>query len=558
MNLTIKNFRGAATALFDLQKITLIGGHNAAGKSSIAQATAAALTGNPLPVRGVQKSAAGCLVRSGTAAGLVELTAETGSTKIDYPKATVKTEGQPPQATAFAVGMSCVLDLPAKDRAETLSQYLRAEPTKDDLIAGLKHIEDLKPEHFDAIWQRIEQSGWDGAHAESKEKGARLKGQWEQVTGQRYGKKKADSYIPEAYSADLEGASETDLQAVVVDAREKLEGAIAAEAVDDARAEELQTLADTLPAIEKQLPDAEKLVADMAEELEKRHLDHDKLPLAKKGDFLSCPHCRKSVGLVGGKLLPASDPLSDDEVKTRQKAIDAATKLVEAARSDNQAAARSLQELNDRIDAAKSAAEELAEQPESTATGTDIDAARSAVDMAEQRLECWKKKVTAGNRHYNIGVNSLILTVLAADGARLSKLRKCLAAANSALNSLCDVARWGVVELSDDLDASLNGTPYYLLSESEQYRVRVTVQLWMAQLDGSAAVIIDGADVLVDKNLRNGLFRALAGLDVTALVAMAMPDAADLPDIAARSMGQAYWMGEGGVLVDRASAVGAE
>lgn len=558
MQFTIKNFRGCSVALFNLQKITLIGGHNAAGKSSIAQAAAAGLTGNPLPVLGVQKSAAGCLVRSGTAAGSVELTSETGSTKIDYPKAAVKTEGKPPQATAFAAGLSCVLDLPTKDRSETLSQYLRAEPTKDDLIAGLANIEDLKPEHIDAIWQNIEQNGWDGAHAAAKEKGARLKGQWEQVTGDRYGKKKAGSWIPEGYSADLDGASQADLEAAVVDTREQLEGAIASEAVDDARADELQALAETLPNLQAQLPDAEKLVADMAAEREKRRADRDKLPLAKKGDFLSCPHCRKSVAMVDGALLPASDPLSDKEVAGRKKAIGAASKLFDAAQGDYQATSRSLQELKDRIQAASSAAEELADQPEQTECGTDVDAARGAADSAVKQLECWKKKTTAANRHYNIGVNAEILTVLAADGARLTKLRKALAGANAAMGKLCSVSRWGSVELDDNLTASLNGTPYYLLSESEQYRVRVTLQLWMANLDGSAAVIIDGADVLVDKNLRNGLFRVLAATEMTALVAMAMQDAGDLPDIGARDMGQAYWMGEGGVLVDRASAVGAE
>lgn len=558
MNISIKNFRGCATAILNLAKITLIGGHNAAGKSSIAQAVAAVLTGNAVPIPGVTKSQAGCLVRSGTAAGSVELSTELGTAKIEYPRAAVKTEGQPPQATEFAAGLSCVLDLPGKQRAETLSQYLKSEPTRDDLQIALTSIEDLKPEHIEKIWETIQQQGWDGAHAQAKEKGARLKGQWEQITGERYGVKKADSWIPDGYSADLDGASEEDLQAAVVDARERLEGAIAAEAVDDAKLDALDEQAATLEILEKQIPDAEKQVSAMTAELEKRKDARRHLPPASRGAFMSCPHCHKSVAVDGNRLLPAADPLSDDELEKRRTAIAAADDAVKIAEEDRQASVDVLQKLNRDIDAAKRAAAELKDlRSKPAGNGADVDAARNDVDAAEKRLENWQKKTAADNRHFNIGVNAQIIDALAADGVRLDRLRRSLATANTSIGKICNIARWGMVELTDDLEATLNGTPYHLLSESEKYRVRVTLQFWMAQIDGSAALIIDGADVLVSRDIRNGLFRLLAATETTALVAMALPEPGDLPDVAAKGLGQSYWMGDDGVLVPRIQAVGA-
>ena len=74
MNVTIQNYRGLASASLDLSKICLLAGPNEAGKTSTVQAVAAALTGDPVPIRGVKKSDAGLLVRSGTANGNVKLT----------------------------------------------------------------------------------------------------------------------------------------------------------------------------------------------------------------------------------------------------------------------------------------------------------------------------------------------------------------------------------------------------------------------------------------------------------------------------------------------------
>jgi len=44
MNITIKNFRGIKEIDFQIKKITIIGGDNGAGKTSIAQAIASAVT----------------------------------------------------------------------------------------------------------------------------------------------------------------------------------------------------------------------------------------------------------------------------------------------------------------------------------------------------------------------------------------------------------------------------------------------------------------------------------------------------------------------------------
>lgn len=543
MNISIQNFRGCSRAEIVLEKITLVAGENAAGKTSVAQAVSAALTGDPVPVSGVTKATAGCLVRSGTAAGHVEVCGAEGMVRIDYPKAAVNSEGTPPFASEFAAGLVCVLDLPSRERAEVLSRYLRAEPTREDLEARLNQIKELKPEHIDHVWRRIEEGGWDGAHAQAKEKGAKMKGQWEQITGERYGTKKADGWIPEGWSADLDGANAADLEAGLVDARAVLEGCIAAEAVDEARIEALQKDAAQVPTLEKTVAAAEEQVADLEKALAELRKVAAGLPPAEDVPSLACPHCSQPVLFERGVLVKAGATLSKKEISAREKALAEANQAVKVTEEDLKVSRRLVAELRGALSIAMKAAAELQSSACSPVEAVgDIDAARGAVALAEQRVRCFKSKIEADDRHFNIGINALILEALAPDGVRLARLKKALGEANA------ELAQLDAVEISGDLEASLNGTPFHLLSGSEKYRVRVALQLWMAGRDKSSAVVIDGADILVSRPLRQHLFKTLAASKIPSLVTMAFPCKQDVPDLAAKKAGVSYWIGDGGAV----------
>ena len=546
MKAIIQNFRGAASAELNLGKIALIGGLNAAGKSSIAQAVGAGLTANPLPVRGVAKSSTGCLVRSGTAAGSVEIENDLGRTVIDWPKGKVATEGQPPAASPFAAGLSCIVHLPPKDKSETLARYLKSEPTREDLESAIKSL-NLGKKNLDKLWEMIEQQGWDGAHAASKEKGARLKGQWEEYAGERYGSKKADSWLPADWTPDLEGASQEDLQARVTDAQDALEAAIAAEAVSDSKVAELEERAGNLEELKKQLQQAEEISTKVATAAAEAKKKPDSLPPAKTTDAMGCPKCHTSLTVVNGKLVTAPEPLSEKGLKKRREAIDKASRDLEAAQADDRKADDACHKLADQITVSEAAAKELAELRKKPAgKGSDVDACRNELADAQARLKAWQTKTAADNRHFNIQINQQIVSAFASDGVRLTKLEKAIKGFNQQLARICQAAGWEPVSMDKDLEAHLAGTPYYLLSKSERYRVRVALQLVMASMDGSAAVIIDGADTLVDKPLRNGLFKVLAGLGFPSLVCMALTGPEDLPDLSAKGLGTSYWIdGEG-------------
>jgi len=546
MQIEIKNYRGCQSAAFALEQITLIGGGNAVGKSSITQAVGGVLTGNPLPLRGVSKNSAGQLVRSGTAAGSVELIQGDSSTEITWPNAKVKTTGTPPQATEYAVGLSCVLNLPAKDRSAALAQYLKAEPTREDFDKGLASL-DLPADLLDQLWQGIEATGWDGALKNVKEKGARLKGQWEQITGQRYGSKKADNYIPDGWEPELDGLSGEALEADLNDARQLLEAAIAADAIDDSKRAELEEQADQITGLKEQIATLEAEVDEAQQKRDAARKELQALPRAEQASPLTCPCCEKPLLFEGGALVKAK-PLSADEVWQRQQAISDMQDECDEAQIEFENAQNVLNDHRNKLHQAQKASKELEQMQQAPDDAGDIDQAREQVNHCESRLHAWKQKTEADGRHMNIGINAELAKQLAPDGIRRQKLVAALETVNGGMARMSEASGFGVVALDDELSASLNGTPYHLLSKSERWRVRVTLQLWMASADGSAAVIIDGADILADRELRNGLFAVLQAIDKPALVTMALADSDLLPDLAAAGLGASYWV-KNGVMV---------
>lgn len=545
MQIQVNNFRGIKTAIFTVAQIVLIGAKNAAGKSSIAQAVGALLTGNPVPDRAVSKNTAGQLVHAGTAAGRAMVKDADGSTDIQWPRALCVTEGAPPTASDYAAGLSCVLALTAKDRAKALAEYLDAEPTREDLVDGLSAV-GLPVEQIDRLWEMILAGGWDGAHEQVKAKGAQLKGQWEQITGQNFGSKKAEDYTPEGWEPSLDGASGDALEAAVVDAREVLEAAIAVDAVDEDRRGELAEKAATVPELLTAKNDATTARGETKKAVDDARAAVMALPLIDTGKTAKCPHCEKPVEVIGGEVVKA-EPLTKAETDKRKKAHAEAAAILSAAQNEDEKVTTALADISANLTAAQRAASELDKMPPATtASGANIDAARGVLRDAEERLDAWKKKTTADKRAESIAINVQIVAALKPDGVRQKKLAAAMATASAEIAAVTSAAtEWGTVAFDGDMEASLNGTPYGLLSKSERYRVRVAIQLWQAIKDKSAAVVVDGADVLVDKALRNGLFRVLSDMPIPAVVTMAMIEREAMPDISAAGVGTSYWIEAG-------------
>ncbi|RMD61382.1 MAG: hypothetical protein D6826_10040, partial [Alphaproteobacteria bacterium] len=162
-------------------------------------------------------------------------------------------------------------------------------------------------------------------------------------------------------------------------------------------------------------------------------------------------------------------------------------------------------------------------------------------------LKAFLAKREADRIHTAIEANQHVIDVLAPGGLRARKLAEAVRRFNAeALAPLCEAAGWRAVTLDNGLEPTYGGRPYALLSASEQYRVRATLQVAMARLDGSEAVILDAADIL-DRRGRNGLFKMLIAAGLPALIGMTItdPEKTPPPDLAASGRGMTYWIENG-------------
>jgi hypothetical protein len=542
----IRNVRGCEHADLELDPIALVAGVNATGKSSIAQSIAAALSGETLPIEGLNKSTAGYLVRTGAGNARVEVQGERGSVSVDWPAATPLTIGDAPGASLWATGLWSLATVSAKERARVLSLYLKADPTLEDVQAAL-HEHEWPDDVIALVWQQIEQQGWDAALEKFRQRGAENKGRWRQLTGVNYG-----SRIAATYRSDLAELAETHLIHAVAKAKRDASAAVAAAAVSASERERLIAEAANFEDRSKAWETAKQKAEQCAEGLQKAQEARLALPPVEQPQTAFCPHCGAQViveriNLMTVQLVKPDKPVDNADVTKRRQAIATSEGQLAHAQDELNLARRAEGAARAEVDAAAAARERIANWPQAVEAGTNIEAAQAALAKAEKRLSEFHVKRDADDLHEKIENNEIVLGLLAPDGLRASKMRVRLKNfVDHDLAELTQSAGWPSVEISPDLALFSHGIPYALLSTSEQYRVRAVLQLAMARLEGADAVIVDGADIL-DAPSRSGLFQMLIQVAIPALVCMTLSRRDQVPDLAKLELGRSYWLA-GGVL----------
>lgn len=546
MKITIRNVRGCERADLDVDTIALLAGLNRAGKSSVAEAVGAALTGQAGAGRLGSRDSLGIMVRTGASDAGVEIANDSGTTMMMWPSGRGRTEGDGPTSSVYAVGLSSLVSLAPKERARVLAEYLHADPTLDDLAVALAaHGWDRA--FAEQVWQRLTEQGWDGFHKLRQERGAELKGQWRQIVGggQSYGSKIAAAWRP-----DLAELREGDLLAAVGRAKADVENAVAAAAVSSAERDRLVGEAAKLDEASGNALRTDAEVTKAAEALAAAQQARLACDPAERALTVPCPHCKapiivRATDLAGGFTLEMPDKaaLDDAEVKRRRNAIATADGRVAHAHDELNLARRAQAEAKAAVERAEQAAARLKSWPAAVETGTNAEAAREALQRAEVKLREFRTKVEADKRHREIEGNEALLGILAPDGLRAKKLAETVEVffGETGLRGLTDAAGWEPVTVDADMGLWLGARPYAVLSTSEQYRVRAVLAVGMAKLDGSDLIVLDAADVL-DGPTRGGLLAMLDAAGTPALVCMTLTRREQVPEPAREF---SYWIAGG-------------
>lgn len=542
MRLAISNVLGCRRAEIELEGIALVCARNHSGKTSIAQAAAAVFGGEPVPYDELRQSHAGMILTSGAASGSVELRAAGGTSAVTYPAGKVRTDGAPAVASPYALGRRTLDRIEPRDRARVLLDYLKAAPTPEDLATAAREIGLTEPQII-ALQQRVKDLDWDGALADVKQKGTKLKGQWEQVTGEHYGPAKAQSWLPPRWHTGLEGASEESLQAALTEAREWHEGAVGSSAIGQAERDRLAALAAERPKLEADVEAHRARCKFLHETIVSRKAQLEKMPRPAADEVRhACPLCSGVIIIRGGTLaLPSA--VSAEENANRATTISLAEQSLATLRSEHAAEREKLSVTESRLRATEIAAKQVstwlgpsADEPR------DLERAREGVARAEELLKAFLAHRDATRIATAIATNAKIQEILAPDGLRQRKLSGAISGFNGVLAARSALARWPTVEIDQELVIYVGGRALVLASKSERWMARVILQVAMAEIDESAVLVIDEADIL-NKSARNGLIRLLAAAGRPALVCMTMERIDEVPSM--RGRGAAYWVENG-------------
>src|SRR3990167_6559729 len=190
----ISNFLNVIDAAIELDRITLLAGPNGNAKSSICMAIGGLLSGKPAVYKIPQKDIASVIVRTGQKQSMVKVEDGDNQVGVILPDGKITSVGQnPPALSAVTSGLQLVMDLNDKDRQNFLSELLQALPTKEQFVLAIKDAK-LSDKKIEEIWENIKGLGWDSAHKDMQEKGAKLKAEWEGIAGEKYGSKQAATW----------------------------------------------------------------------------------------------------------------------------------------------------------------------------------------------------------------------------------------------------------------------------------------------------------------------------------------------------------------------------
>jgi hypothetical protein len=547
MKITIKNFRRIREAVIETAKITLLAARNGEGKTSSIQAIAAALSGQTIPVTGLRKQDAGMLVCTGYGSGEITADNVVGVSSVTYPDAKRSTEGVPCEISAIAAGLTSFVDMSVAERSKYINELMHTEPGREDLISEiLKAIPGTSEAAIDRIWQTITAQGWDAAWKHAKESGSKYKGAWEEITGDRYGSQKAESWVPPEWESDLQSATEQSLHETITHEQEWLEAAISDQAVSAAELERLRKAAEMAPTLKQEIADLIKTSNALSVNERDLTMALNKIPpSAGQQKTQPCPYCKEAIVVSGDQLFrPAAalDSFAAENAKMRKDTEESRKRVLDETKRVSDEIAKKRAQL----DAANNAVEKLktySAKPANNKQHTSVDDCRARVKRAEDRLAAWSKQRDAAARHLSVIKNQIIINVLAPEGLRMARLKYALAEINKRLESVAVATGWERVEIEDDLSVSFGDYQYGLHSQSRQYRIRVSLQIAFTIIDGSQIVLVDGADIL-DSPGRNGLLKMLAGFPGTSVVAMTISKPEDIPMVE-KIGGVAYWIENG-------------
>jgi hypothetical protein len=474
--------------------LTVIGGTNEGGKTSLLQAIRFAVDGT-LPRVSLIKDAP-LVVSDGAEDGRIELYFSNGdSFQRDLPSR--KESGTlPPE---FAYASVCSLDphffahMTPDQRRKALFEVTGTKASAEWVTERLK-AENI-PEGVIASATTMLRSGFDAACTHASTQMTHYKGIWEGITGEKYGPKKALTWAATVPDADTRSVEDVQTDIGVLDealkrANEAVGVAKQAQGFATLPSEtDLAAKRGELQAYETRL---EKLRAELAEAQKP----------TESCNVDVCPHCKEAIAIVANTpYVPGTEPGKPKpgrKVAEIQRDIAAVEKSIGPVRTElaDTAAKKAAAEVFnlDRPDVADLATV----QAEATRLAEALEGARATLrdvlTAAADRTQAIEATDKAKNAHLMVATWDLVRGLFSPAGLPNELMVKALGPFRELLADTPET--WPPITLGDDMEIRTEGRPYALCAESGQWRADVACAVAFARLTGSPLLLIDRFDVL--------------------------------------------------------------
>lgn len=504
LELKCQHFLSLASFTLEFAKpVTLICGHNEAGKTSVANAISFALTGLPRRADITKKKDLAYLVTHGQKLGKVRATVSHEGNNLAYERAI--TTGFCSQADIDDPWFECCLDM---HRFSNLDAERRRRLLFSDRPT-FKSVAELAKRRFhlnhDLLFRYRNwiETGFDQAMEKIRADIRELKGEWKGVTAETWGAEKGGVW--EAQTPNKPQAIKGGEKAVIGDIsilRKELAAIQSEKGVIKKKIAEIEGQSALLAQMEKDAnldKDFTKIMAD----LEQEHVRAEEKAFSGREvmeGVQSCPHCGGALAISRHRVIPVqlkgteSAQAALKAIEERIEEVEQEAKAAKLARDQIEKTRRELESTDSYQARITEIQRQVARYQEMIAENQQwMDASEHYAMHLKHGKDLEKRALKI---HQEIlGLNT-IAQALSGDGIPAVLGAEKLERINAMLHESAKQTGWREVHISEDGEIGADGEPYFLLSESAQWRADAQLTLVLGQVSGWKMAVLDRMDVL--------------------------------------------------------------
>jgi hypothetical protein len=571
-----------------VRPVNYIMGKNGAGKSSVREAVKMAFLGSPDRV--ALKKEYGEILHGDAKNGFVTVETEAhGAPGFTVPKGTHSgATGLDADALPFCIDPARFAGIKSDEKRSFLMKLTGTRPDREKIAARMLEL-GVSQDVIDFVLPMLRQ-GFPAAAAQAEQQRKDMRAAWKTTAGETYGEVKAATWKAEAPAHDQGKIDE--ITAAITTQSQQLESVIGK--LGGLRQEKTQVVmvgntrqkweadAGRLPAAKRKLATdiqnrdaaqaAFEAAAAKAGTGKREGLVHDLARgLAHLLDFVEVEPANEDdaqakAALVAyeyryGAIDTEGDPEATAQLPELEKAAQLMQRAVENAERDlktAQTAADALQ--REAASAMRSAViidTEIGALEATIAKEKQFIAdyqaqLRSEEDIKRRFLESSETTKKAADYHRQAIAWDKAYAALSPDGIPAELLAAALDPFNAQLKYVAETIGWPVVAIDADMQITLGGRQYRLLSESEQWRTDTVVAIAISHTAGIDFVVLDRFDVL-DNVGRNDAIDGLDRLAEQQIIesALVMGTLKNKPDLAAFDQSAVFWIEAGEIVVEK-------